>query len=78
MRNILFYIWTFIILFFSIPLLIVAKITKNPKITINYIHFFASSTNFVMGNKVKVIKKDDEFIMYVNNRLYTKQKIKYN
>ena len=28
-------------------------------------------------NKVKVIKKDDEFIMYVNNRLYTKQKIKY-
>jgi len=55
MRNILFYIWTFIILFFSIPLLIVAKITKNPKITIKYIYFFASTTNFVMGNKVKVI-----------------------
>ena len=27
-------------------------------------------------NKVKVIKKDDEFTMYVNNNLYTKQKIK--
>lgn len=28
-------------------------------------------------NEVKVIKKDDEFTMYINNRLYTKQKIKY-
>ena len=29
------------------------------------------------NNKVKVIKKDDEFIMYVNDIFYTKQKIKY-
>ena len=29
------------------------------------------------NNKVKVIKKDDDFIMYVNDNLYTKQKIKY-
>jgi hypothetical protein len=28
-------------------------------------------------NKVKVIKKEDEFIMYVNDIFYTKQKIKY-
>lgn len=75
-QNIMIYAWIIICSLLSTVLLVAYKITKNKRIVNWYICYFARSTNFVAGNNVVLVDREnlddtkETYLMVANHESY--------